>query len=211
MNPDAHRLVGRSILKELRQNYSFSINERQFLLGCVAPDFMPQYKMVRHYQGESMDFVVGEILKVLRDLKKTNGIHPLQSFYLDKVSFRLGVIAHYLTDYVTKPHAMRQQFLKFGDMKEHIVYETGLSAFAKQEWDGQSASLDALSPMGHGENDMAGFFEKYINAIVEDYKKEEGNYQRDLSYALAINNGILQEVLVRVPDPIPMGAPVAQS
>lgn len=119
MKKDSHIFIAELVLDEAKKD-NIILNERMFKLGSITPDYSPRHKMVSHYYRDSIDY-----------------IEKLMSFVLDcrdyyKVSFHLGVIVHYITDYFTSPHF---NYVKLSSKSalSHIRYEMELDRFIKEK------------------------------------------------------------------------------
>ena len=77
------------------------------LWGSIAPDILPKYKFIRHYKDESIDYVVREIVKVIFMSRYVDFNKNIDAITMKVLSKKIGIISHYLTDFVCVPHSKR--------------------------------------------------------------------------------------------------------
>lgn len=107
------------------------------------------------------------------------------------LSKKIGIISHYLTDYVCYPHAQRWTFSD--SMIKHIKYENNLNDFAKSYKFDQAQSkiyvpdidLDSLNLYNTKKT-----IKKFIDLVVEEYNKTE-SFSNDLDFANFINRKMI--------------------
>ncbi len=106
------------------------------------------------------------------------------------LSKKIGIISHYLTDYVCYPHAQRWTFSD--SMVKHIKYENQLNDFAKSYNFNQSQSkinvpdidLESLNLYNTKK-----IIKKYIDEVIDEYSKTP-SFGNDLEFATFINKKI---------------------
>ncbi len=165
--------------------YGLKLDKDKLLWGSVAPDILPQYKFIRHYSDESMNYIAKEIIKLIFvsryvDLKK---LHDPIAIKL--LSRKIGIISHYLSDYVCYPHAKRWTF--FGSMKKHIKYESELNDLARShDFKKNLVGIEDIDLYSDMYTSLKSKIKNYINDVIADYDENTG-MSRDLNFALSLN------------------------
>lgn len=192
MTPESHKIIGKEILTYTEIEHKVKLNEKKLLWGSIAPDFLPKYKFIRHYKDESINYISREILKISIILSRIEDKEDINPILINKLSKKIGVVSHYLTDYTTHPHARRITCLSSSGAREHLKYETDLYHFLK--------SYSFEKPLVI--NNDVGVFEcnllqlrRYIvediNQIVDEYLKKDIKFINDVEYAFTLNLHIL--------------------
>lgn len=153
--------------------------------GSVAPDILPKYKKIRHYKKESLEFVVNEIVKLIylnRNLD-FNRIDPITMKFFSK---NLGIISHYLSDFVCLPHAKRWTFST--NMFKHIKYEYRLdNKSVNHEFNKYIINGNKIDIYKNESVKMIDIVRDFILNVVEEYSTNNESYENDLDFALALN------------------------
>lgn len=101
------------------------------------------------------------------------------------LSREIGIISHYLADYVCLPHANRWTF--FGSMTKHVKYESSLNDFARtHDFKRNVIQLDDIDIYDGSFISLKSKIKKYINEVVKEYS-EKNSFANDLDFALSIN------------------------
>jgi hypothetical protein len=117
---NSHILIGKHIQRTINNTLPVSISLSCYLYGCTIPDILPRYSTVPHCKEQSLDLVSSLISKTLKTL-------PESAHELQKYSFELGIITHYICDYFCQPH--NAVYIK---PLEHARYENRLAQKFKQ-------------------------------------------------------------------------------
>ncbi len=159
----------------------------------MAPDVLPQYRFIRHYMDESIDYITKEIIKIIfvsRYVDISNIQDPIAMKLLSK---RIGIISHYLSDYVCYPHAQRWTFA--GSMKKHIKYESELSEFAVfHDFKKNVIQLDDMDIYNDRFISLKSRIKDYIYDVIYIYEKNS-SLSNDLNFALSLNLKITYFIL----------------
>ena len=59
---DTHKIIATNIHENIEDIYDIELNKDSLLWGSVAPDILPQYRLHRHYEKESLNYIVNEIV-----------------------------------------------------------------------------------------------------------------------------------------------------
>lgn len=190
---DSHKIVSTKIYDNIYDIYGVKLNKDKLLWGSVSPDLLPQYKFIRHYKDESLNFIVKEIMRVIfigRFLDFNKVLDPLT---INIISKKIGVISHYLSDYVCLPHAKRWTFVD--SMVKHIKYESKLNEYAyNHDFNINIIDSDVIDFYDSNIFDIKEKVKNYINNVVEEYSLKEG-YKNDLDFALSLNLNITHFII----------------
>ncbi|WP_353096996.1 zinc dependent phospholipase C family protein [Tissierella praeacuta] len=182
---DSHKIIASKIYDNVFDIYGLKLDKKKLLWGSVCPDILPQYKLIRHYKDESLNFISKEIMKVIfisRYLEFNKILDPLAINILSK---KVGVISHYLSDYVCLPHANRWTFAS--NMVKHIKYESQLNEFAAtHEFKKNVINVNDLNIYDIPQLKLKSTIKEYIDEVVEEYSMKT-NFKNDLDFALSLN------------------------
>lgn len=182
---DSHKIIASKIYDNVFDIYGLKLDKEKLLWGSVCPDILPQFKLIRHYKDESINFIAKEIMKVIfisRYLEFNKRLDPLAIKILSK---KIGIISHYLTDYVCLPHANRWTF--YDSMIRHIKYESKLNDYVvTHDFNKNIIDLDDLDIYDINAKDLKVKIIKYINDVIEEYSLKTG-YENDLNFSLSLN------------------------
>lgn len=182
---DTHKIIARNIYDSVYDNYDLKLDINKLEWGSVAPDILPQYRFIRHYKDESINYISKQIMKVIfvsRFLDLNKNMDPLAIKILSK---RIGIISHYLSDYVCLPHANRWTF--YNSMIKHVKYESKLNEFVlSHDFKNNVIYTEDLNIYDINVMDLRKKIKEYINNIIEEYSIKEG-FKNDLNFAVSLN------------------------
>lgn len=188
MFADTHKIIGNKIYENVQANYDIDLNREELLWGSIAPDILPQFKFHRHYKKESINFVTNEIVKLIyvcRYLDLKNYLDPIMAKYISK---KIGIISHYLSDYVCYAHADRWTFTS--SIFRHISYEVKLNEYAKDYKFNNDVIIVKDIDIFQDENvKLKTLIKLYIEEVIEQYHSNKG-YGNDLDFALSLSGKI---------------------
>ena len=119
MNLFTHLELSLRLKRVIERNLDIRLRTIPFMLGNIKPDFVAPYTNMPHYKKDSAQFVRKEILAILDSKIYESEKCPSQ------FSERLGVIAHYLSDFFCHAHSE-----SFPDtLLKHYLYEMKLSLY----------------------------------------------------------------------------------
>lgn len=181
---ETHRIISRNMASEISRVYNIQLNEKKLLWGSVSPDLYPKYKFHRHYVDESLNFIVGEIISLIfmsRFVVFDDRFDHITNKYFSR---KLGIITHYLSDFVCLPHYERWTFSEA--MMKHINYESKLNEYAVQH-DFKKLGFESLEiRTENGFIKLKSMITDYINQIIEEYAKKQA-FENDMNFALELN------------------------
>lgn len=161
------------------------LDKDKLLWGSIAPDILPHYKLIRHYKKESINFITREIMKIIFVSRYVDFNEKLDPMAMKLLSKKIGIISHYLSDYVCLAHANRWTF--FSSMKRHIKYETRLNEIVRtHDFKNNMIDTDDIDIYDDKFINLGSKIKNYIKDIVEEYSVHT-DYKNDLDFALSIN------------------------
>ncbi|NMB08521.1 MAG: zinc dependent phospholipase C family protein [Tissierellia bacterium] len=182
---DTHKIIATNMYENIYHIYNIELNKDSLLWGSVLPDILPNYKLHRHYKRESLGFIVNEIVKLIfisRYLEFDSKTDPIKIKLLSK---KLGIISHYLSDFVCKPHAERWTFTT--NMFKHIDYESKLNDYAPEHnFKKNIINIDDIDIYQNRIIKLRPIIKDYIENVVKEYSNKEG-FDYDLDYALSLS------------------------
>lgn len=182
---ETHKIIASNIYENIYNVYNIGLNKEALLWGAIAPDILPQYKLKRHYKRESLNYVVGEIVKLIyisRFLELSSDIDPIKNKIISK---KIGIISHYLSDFVCLPHAERWTFPN--SMIKHINYESRLNGYSiYHEFEKNVIIVEDINIFQNKTIRLKPLIKKYIEDVIGEYSKKT-SYKNDLDFALSLS------------------------
>ena len=179
---ETHKIIAKGLSHHLAETYGVVLNEEKILWGAVAPDVTPFYKFIRHYERESLDYITREILRLIHLMRRNPKMDEDETL-MRYMSKKIGVISHYLCDYVTYPHAHRMLCTSSQSAKAHLRYEVELHRYAVKNWNKARRPIQVTLP----EHVTKGEIKAMIQDVVAQYHASEAHFSTDLGFALALN------------------------
>lgn len=185
---DTHKIIATNIYDNVYNIYGLKLDKERLLWGSIAPDILPQFKFIRHYQDESINYISKEIIKIIyisRYLEFNQLLDPLAMKLLSK---KLGIISHYLSDYVCLPHARRWTFAD--SMIKHIKYESSLNEYSpKHDFKKNVINADDIDIFDDKFSNLQLRIKNYIENVVKEYSMKT-SFKNDLNFAVSLNSKI---------------------
>ncbi|MDD7363360.1 MAG: zinc dependent phospholipase C family protein [Peptoniphilus sp.] len=195
MVPETHRILAGDLSDHLKLEFGVHLNETKLLRGSIAPDIYPKYKFIPHYYEESIDYVVENIVKLVPYVSEMIHRRPGSGLLTHAASYKIGVISHYLSDYMTHPHARRIRCTSMKDMWKHMSYEHELNHYVRKH--AIDRSILSRTPQFHfaGEmDDLRSFVKDEIAGLVEDYLAKDITYENDAQSAYVLSASIFDTI-----------------
>lgn len=189
---ETHKIIARKVNKTIEERYNIKLNERKLLWGSVAPDIIPKYRLYRHYQAESLDFVVNEIIGLIYITRFFDSSYLFESISKSVFSRKLGVISHYLSDYCCQPHFERWTF--DDNMIKHVTYEKRLNTLAMAHDFEEQPLQCSLEAEAFDVVSLRHALTAFIEGAVEQYAAEPGA-GKDLDFAMSLNVAVFSFVI----------------
>lgn len=190
---ETHKIIATNIYDNVFDIYGVKLDKDKLLWSSVSPDILPRYKLIRHYQDESINYISGEIMKIIfisRFLEFNKILDPIAMKVLSK---KIGIISHYLSDYVCLPHARRWTFAD--SMIKHIKYESKLNDYApNHNFKKNIISVDDIDIFDSSLITLKSTIRNYIEQVVTEYSQKTG-FKNDLNFAVSLNLKITYFIL----------------
>ncbi|MFY9284866.1 MAG: zinc dependent phospholipase C family protein [Miniphocaeibacter sp.] len=185
--PEAHAIIAKNLCKDINENYNINLNEKKMIWGAISPDILPKYKIYRHYKEDSEEFLVNEIVNLIYICRFFN-LKSLDNFKKKIISIKIGVISHFLSDYVCLPHKENWTFNEA--FKKHVNYEKELNEVVKDHiFEKDIISTEKISLYECETIHLKKLVKEYINKVIDEYSLEQ-SYERDLNFALNLSTNI---------------------
>lgn len=177
----------------IKEKYNVNLNLDKMLWGSIAPDVLPYYKTKRHYFDESGDYIAREISKLIYFSRYSYSEGNESKLFINYMSKKLGIIMHYLCDFVCYPHAYRMTFIE--NLRKHVKYEQDLALYARDNKFLEESFRDVISceDINFFENFDIKLEKKvkaYLIKVIEEYKDSNHSFDNDLNFALNLSTNI---------------------
>lgn len=191
--PDTHKIVAKIVHDRIKEKYNVNLNLDKMLWGSIAPDVLPYYKTKRHYFDESGDYIAREISKLIYFSRYSYSEGNESKLFINYMSKKLGIIMHYLCDFVCYPHAYRMTFIE--NLRKHVKYEQDLALYARDNKFLEESFRDVISceDINFFENSNIKLEKKvkaYLIKVIEEYKDSNHSFDNDLNFALNLSTNI---------------------
>lgn len=191
--PDTHKIVAKIVHDRIKEKYNVNLNLDKMLWGSIAPDVLPYYKTKRHYFDESGDYIAREISKLIYFSRYSYSEGNESKLFINYMSKKLGIIMHYLCDFVCYPHAYRMTFIE--NLRKHVKYEQDLALYARENKFLEESFRDVISceDINFFENSHIKLEKKvkaYLIKVIEEYKDSNHCFDNDLNFALNLSTNI---------------------
>ena len=181
---DTHKIIASNMQKDIVDVYGIKLDKSALSWGSVAPDILPQYKFHRHYEKESLNYIVNEITKLIFVSRHIDfeEVDPITMKFFSK---NLGIISHYLSDFVCLPHAERWTFP--ANMIKHLKYETDLNKISPyHDFKKNVINVDNMDIYKNDTVRLKTIVKDYIEGVIEEYSMKT-SFENDLDFALSLN------------------------
>ena len=191
--PDTHKIVAKIVHDRIKEKYNVNLNLDKMLWGSIAPDVLPYYKTKRHYFDESGDYIAREISKLIYFSRYSYSEGNESKLFINYMSKKLGIIMHYLCDFVCYPHAYRMTFIE--NLRKHVKYEQDLALYARENKFLEESFRDVITceDINFFENSGIKLEKKvkaYLIKVIEEYKDSNHSFDNDLNFALNLSTNI---------------------
>ena len=185
---ESHKIIASNIYDNVVDIYGVKLDKKKLLWGSIAPDILPKYRFIRHYQDESLNYISREIMKIIFISRYVEFNKILDPLAMRVLSSRIGIISHYLSDFVCLPHADRWTFTKSREsLVKHVKYESALEEYAKSHSFKQNViDVDDINIYDIEFLGLQSKIKEYIEEVVEAYKISN-SFKNDMNFALGLN------------------------
>ncbi|MDU5594808.1 zinc dependent phospholipase C family protein [Peptoniphilus rhinitidis] len=187
----------------IKEKYEINLNLEKMLWGSIAPDVLPYYKTKRHYFDESGDYIAREISKLIYFSRYSYSEGNESKLFINYISKKLGIIMHYLCDFVCYPHAYRMTFVD--NLRKHVKYEQDLAIYARENKYLEEHFIDTIK--SENINFFANIDQKlelkiknYLVEVIKEYKSSNHSFDNDLNFALNLSTNISLLVIESILD-----------
>jgi hypothetical protein len=201
--PDTHKIVAKIVHDRIKEKYEINLNLEKMLWGSIAPDVLPYYKTKRHYFDESGDYIAREISKLIYFSRYSYSEGNESKLFINYISKKLGIIMHYLCDFVCYPHAYRMTFVD--NFRKHVKYEQDLAIYARENKYLEEHFIDTIK--SENINFFANIDQKlelkiknYLVEVIKEYKSSNHSFDNDLNFALNLSTNISLLVIESILD-----------
>ena len=182
---DTHKIIASNIHGNIYDIYSIELDKDKLLWGSIAPDILPQYRFHRHYQKESLNYVVNEIVKLIFISRYIEFNSRIDAIAIRALSKKIGIISHYLSDFVCLPHAERWTFTN--SMFRHINYESKLNDYSQyHHFKKNVITVDDIDIFQNRIIKLRPMIKEYIEDVIKEYSLKT-DFKNDLDFALSLN------------------------
>ncbi|NLL52809.1 MAG: zinc dependent phospholipase C family protein [Peptococcaceae bacterium] len=180
MDVFTHLEIAKAINKKLKDDFSVKLHTAGFFYGMIKPDFSSRLKNIRHYQGDSLDFIQQEIKRLweMDDSLK----------FSREFAESLGVVAHFIVDYFCFPHTKHFQ----GNLLIHVVYEIRLALFCQINVHILNSQIGQESEVFI--KDYVDFVQ-YLEKLQNEYSGTRASHHQDLSFAVKASMDICLAII----------------
>ncbi|NLX62561.1 MAG: zinc dependent phospholipase C family protein [Tissierellia bacterium] len=182
---DTHKIIASNIFENIYQIYGIELDKKRLLKGSVAPDILPKYRFHKHYKDESLNYIVNEIVKLIFISKALDFNEKIDPIRMKILSYNLGVISHYLSDFVCLPHAQRWTFYK--NLMKHVNYETKLNEYAPyHNFKKNIITVNDMDIFKTKKVRLKPILKDYIEEVIKEHSFYAG-FKGDLDFALSLS------------------------
>jgi len=181
-----HKLIGKSIINNIIENFNIAVDQECFLNGCLKPDYSLPFFFIPHYKDKSFNYIK-EIISELTNYSFTNN-KSIKNFYT-----KLGVVTHFLCDYFCYAHNNK----KFDNIFLHLKYERTLHNLYEE------LTIDKTSIFTFENNNSTEVYSlntliSFINDMYEKYSLSTPSMERDIYYSLTVSKFTINFIINNV-------------
>lgn len=162
----SHFYLAKRINKKLGKKFNGN-----FYLGSIAPDFLYQHTKRKHEFKYSFSYILQEIDSLV--LEKD----------LNLVSYKMGIICHYLADFFCKAHNCDKLL---NNLWEHFQYESFLHKVLISSKTENHLETEIKDIAGYLKNSYASYLEKNSSVVM------------DISFSLEVCYNLSRYILQKV-------------
>ncbi len=174
MLAETHKLIARYIYEALQRELNIDLNYNSFRHGSVAPDIYPFMLFMDHTPRGTMNLVE-------RYMDQLSGSIWLENDkMIDKFSFKLGVVIHFVADYFCEAHNAK----RYKNLFLHFAYERRLRDRFKRHME-KFIPLSVILNAGGWE--IEGSLRDYITRRHNEYNSIKHSLYKDINYSLTVS------------------------
>jgi len=173
MIKNTHRFIARLIYDCFSHKEQFHVSRYAFIKGSIYPDINLKMRLI-HHSYESTFNIVKDYLNDLFTQKHTRY----------DLGHKLGVIAHFITDYTTAYHSNPNFTKKFFS---HYFYERKIHGLTNA-WHNQIEPMLFIKNLDNLEEAIKQYLIKYHTSM-------ECDYEQDLTHAISLTHTLMHLIL----------------
>lgn len=112
MKSECHITVAEAVLELIQKKHGIFLDRENFIYGNTKPDHSISFFYIRHNIESTFDFVMD-------DIRTLTGMMANYNVDYEELSFQVGIICHYITDYFSWAHNSCFN----GGFRKHVMYE----------------------------------------------------------------------------------------
>ncbi len=163
-----HRLIANKVYEIMTSELGMPIDYESLLNGSVAPDKKPYMIIIPHTKNQSLGFL-NRYFNWMADKSL-----PKKFENLKEVSYKLGIIIHFVSDYFCTAH----NDVKFINPVTHYIYEKRLKHFFNKKI--SRVQFDVKKCL----YDIPGNLNDFINKKHKEYLSGKRNMENDFYFSL---------------------------
>lgn len=172
MNLESHIFISKLVYNEINKVFPIHINKTLFRAGNILADYSPLVWTHPHYYTVSSEYVFENIDLVCSLDREDN---PVNADML--LSFRLGIVCHYITDFFCRAHIGSG----IGKKREHLQYEDFLDNYRNSIKDRLEETEWLMDFKGFDSSDE---LKAHLKEKVEEYRSLPASPERDITMAI---------------------------
>ncbi|MGL5383425.1 MAG: zinc dependent phospholipase C family protein [Culicoidibacterales bacterium] len=177
-----HRLIARHVQMNVEHLSGMKLQAKIFRYGAIAPDLHPHlFFGMHHYREDSQHFVYRQMKTVVETKwTKKNAI---------KLSYLLGLICHFTSDYHCFPHVYYEMFSD--NFRAHFRYEVALHKLSRKF---KNSELE-LRPITKISTNLETYHQRLLQ-YEQLYQTTPHSLQKDIRFAIGTSSLIISELLL---------------
>lgn len=169
MKSDSHQLIAKTAYDTLAKELGIVLDLKKLQRGSMIPDYHLFWRCFSHRKQHLMLDVLFQINYVRKLIR--------QEADMQYVSYKLGVISHFIADFFTAAH----NFYTKSELPRHIKYEKELADYIAKHIPAICQGCIDYKNSFRDESFDVGI---YLENLHERYIKERSSYETDMVYAL---------------------------
>lgn len=187
MRLSSHMLISDITADIIQELTDIKINKRMMRLGSIMPDILPHRRKQLHLPSKVAEHYKKELARTIQRKRKMN-----------RISFVLGLLTHYITDAFCLSHNVYVV-----NLKKHIQYEYLLNDFKHQYAipdDIMDKIDECVKALKDHESDADMYIQEMNKKYLEVIRKDDwmANIEHDMEQAIIHVSTLLSEFLMEL-------------
>ena len=124
MLPQTHKIIADIIHDDVYTEHRIELNKTQLIYGSIKPDIYSGIPKLKHFKPQSFTVICNDISNLTASHTEDNRAA------IARLSQKIGVVTHYVSDYFCVPHNDRSTYQHH--IINHIQYENQLHRIYKE-------------------------------------------------------------------------------